>query len=206
MRLDRRLAEIEPCSELGVREPAGEKRQDLELAFGQGGERWRLWPILNGQARCEALQQATRHRRGEHRLSGCDNANSLDELRSRDVLGQVIRDFDLNPVLAWLKVGQGKGFDHRHLRRGVRQLRGLLHCSLHFLIVLRDDHFNSGGRLLRGFVKLQVIHLEPQLEILIPIAPEFRSNARPHFLAGQNKRARSNLPRGQILDEICQNQ
>src|SRR5215831_5474312 len=35
VRLDRRLAEVEVRAELGVREPAGEQGEDLELALGQ---------------------------------------------------------------------------------------------------------------------------------------------------------------------------
>ena len=50
----------------------------------EGGGRF----VAAGEAAGEALEQAARHGRGEHRLAGGDHAHALDQLRSGDVLEQ----------------------------------------------------------------------------------------------------------------------
>src|SRR5207253_8943784 len=68
-----------------------------------------------------------------------------------------------------------------HLRRRRREFRSLFDPALYLAAILRDQHFHRCRWLARGFVGLQVVNLEPQVQVLI--LAEIVIDVRPHLLA-----------------------
>jgi hypothetical protein len=87
VRLDRRLAHDQLGGDLGVRQPARDELEDLELARGQLVEALRRLRRRR-RRRGELLDQPLRDRRGEQRLALSDDADARRELLRRDVLEQ----------------------------------------------------------------------------------------------------------------------
>ena len=78
VRLDGGLAEEQPVSDLGVRQPAGDQLQDVELALGQLGEALAARDVAR-RAADVSLDQALGDGGCEQRFAGCDRSDRFGE-------------------------------------------------------------------------------------------------------------------------------